>query len=294
MPMLPLPRPKSSLVLLLSCALVFGGCASKAPNSQPSPAAEAAAAEVIQDDPFADDNDDDYLTGSGAGGVVGDDYFDDDYLDDYSAQVIIPDPLEPWNRFWFKFNDVFLEYAARPLNKGYMFVTPAVARKGLKNFFYNLRAPVRMINCLLQGKGQEAGVEFSSFMMNTVFGFGGLVDMAAQYKPVVPATNEDFGQTLGVWGVGEGVYLVWPFIGPSNVRDSVGTVGNYFMGYYTDPITQFGDFDWRVEIGITVLDNINNLDSLLKTYDNFKSIAIDPYTAMRDGYTQLRRNEIAK
>lgn len=286
-------RQNSSLALLLCCALLFGGCAGQNADDAQRPAGQASAA----DDPFSEDNAYDYLTQESPDGqtIVGDDYFgDDDYLNDYSAKVVIYDPIEPWNRFWFAFNDVMIEYAARPLSKGYEFVTPAVARKGIKNFFYNLRAPVRIVNCLLQGKGMEAGVEFSSFFMNTIFGFAGTVDIASNYKPVVPATGEDFGQTLGVWGVGEGIYLVWPFLGPSNVRDTLGVTGDYFLKYYTDPIQQFGDLDWEVELGIAALEVVNNLGDTLKAYDTLKGMAIDPYIAMRDGWTQLRRSDIAK
>lgn len=294
------PLQKFSRTALLICLLVMlalcaAGCAGS--NSGGNPDQQAPTVHTAQDDPFADDDAYDYLTRQGEDGqmIVGDDYFDDDdYLDDYGATVIIADPLEPWNRFWFGFNDIFIEYAARPINRGYTFIVPKPARKGIKNFFYNLRAPVRIVNCLLQGKGQEAGVEFSSFFLNTLAGFGGVLDIASQYEPVVTATGEDFGQTLGVWGMGEGVYLVWPFLGPSNVRDTFGTAGNFALTYYTDPITQFGDFDWTVELGITALDTINSLDDILSGYDTFKGIAIDPYTAMRDGYTQLRRGAIAK
>jgi phospholipid-binding lipoprotein MlaA len=173
-------------------------------------------------------------------------------------------------------------------------VVPETGRKGIKNFFHNLRTPVRFANCILQGKGHEAGVEFSSFFLNTLFGLGGFVDLAAQYKPAGISTNEDLGQTLGVWGAGEGVYLVWPLLGPSNVRDSMGMVGDYFIGYYSNPITQFGDFNWTVEVGINALNALNSLGDILRAYDTFKEIAIDPYTSMRDGYTQLRRSAISK
>lgn len=266
--------PSSSVVILICCSLVFGGCAASSPAAAP-----------VEQPVSAEDGQ----------SVVDDDYFDDDdYLDDYSASVVIWDPLEPVNRFWFNFNDIILEYAAKPVSKAYNFVVPETGRKGLKNFFYNLRAPVRFINCLLQGEGQKAGIEFSSFFMNTIFGFGGFVDMASQYKPAGIDTNEDLGQTFGKWGMGEGLYLVWPFLGPSNVRDSLGGVGDYFMGYYTNPITQFGDFNWTVEVGISAVNALNSLGDIIKAYDAFKEIAVDPYSSMRDGITQLRRGNIAK
>lgn len=286
-------RPSFSIALLLCCALAFSGCAGNNAGSQQRSSVQDAAAE---NDPFSEDDAYDYLTRQSPEGqtVVGDDYFDDDdYLNDYSAKVIIPDPLEPWNRFWFKFNDIMIEYAARPINKGYTFVTPAVARKGIGNFFHNLRAPVRIINCLLQGKGQEAGVEFSSFFMNTFFGFAGTMDLASNYNTVVPATGEDFGQTLGAWGLGEGIYLVWPVLGPSNVRETFGVAGEFAMKYYLNPIN-YADLDWKTDLGVIAVEVVNSLDDTLKAYDTLKGMAIDPYTAMRDGWTQLRRGAIAK
>lgn len=294
MPMQPLKTLK--LLTLFCFLLLFTGCAGQNEKYQDGAPDANIAASGTSDDPFSEDDAYDYLTEENIEGqtIVGDDYFDDDeYLNEYSKQVIISDPIEPWNRFWFTFNDVLIEYGARPLNTAYEFVTPAVARKGLKNFFYNLRAPVRIINCLLQGKGQEAGVEFSSFFLNTIGGFGGFIDIASQYKPVVPATNEDFGQTLGVWGMGEGIYLVWPIIGPSNVRDTFGKAGNIAMGYYTNPFV-YSDLDWTVELGLLGLEIVNELSDTLRAYDTLKDISIDPYTAMRDGYTQLRRSAIAK
>lgn len=264
-----------SFPLLLLLCLLLGGCAD---DTQPAESGGVLSAE------------------SDGQTVAGDDYFDDDdYLNDYSAIKIIPDPLEPWNRFWFGFNDVFIEYAARPLNKGYTFVVPSPARKGIKNFFHNLSTPVRFVNCLLQGKGQEAGVEFSSFFLNTLAGFGGFLDIASHYKPVVPATGEDLGQTLGAWGIGEGVYLVWPFLGPSNVRDTFGMAGDYVIGYYSNPLKYMDDgFDWTTTLALGALNVVNSLDDILKAYDTFKGIAIDPYTSMRDGFTQFRRGAVAK
>lgn len=297
---MPLYAPKNlsfRVLLLLVLSLALSACSGKnaeAPEAQPKTTARSAPA----DDPFAEDDAMDYLAGGGPNGsnVVGDDYFDDDqHLDDYAPQSLVADPLEGWNRFWFSFNDVFIEYAARPVSKAYDFVMPEFLQTGFKNFFRNLRAPVRMANCLLQGKGQKAGVEFSSFFLNTLAGFGGFFDVAAELEPVVPRSNEDFGQTLGVWGMGEGIYLVLPFAGPSNARDLVGAGGDYLIGRYSNPITIiFDDLDWRVDLGISALAVFNSLGDILSAYDTVKGIAVDPYSAMRDGMTQLRRNAIAQ
>lgn len=289
--MRPLPLRRISVVLFICLILFLYGCAGNNAElpAQPDKPALTEQKSAGQLEGEAGDG------GMPPGQTLADDgYFDDDYFDEYEAAALIPDPIWPWNRFWFKFNDIFITYAARPVSKGYEFVTPAVARKGLANFFYNLRAPVRIINCLLQGKGQEAGVEFSSFFLNTIAGVGGFVDMASQYKPVVPATGEDFGQTLGVWGVGEGIYLVWPFLGPSNVRETFGTAGNYVMDWYTNPIIRYGDLDWEVELGLGAFEVLNGLGNTLSAYDAIRGMAIDPYIAVRDGYTQMRRGAVAR
>ena len=131
-----------------------------------------------------------------------------DDLDDYEngpAQGIA-DPFEPWNRFWFGFNDIFYMYVADPAYKAWEAITPHQLRKGLHNFWHNLLFPVRFINNLLQLRFKEAGVEFGRFIINTTAGVGGLVDVAKNKKTIVPVdpSGEDFGQTLGRWGIPHG------------------------------------------------------------------------------------------
>ncbi len=213
---------------------------------------------------------------------------DDVYLESEAVQIVIADPLEPWNRMWYHFNDGFLQYGARPLYRGYEYVTPSFFRTGVKNAFNNLLFPVRFVNCLLQGKGMAAGVEFSSFVLNSTMGVGGLIDVAKDKEKVVTPDVEDTGQTLGVWGMGEGFYLVWPLLGPSNVRDSFGKVGDHFL----DPITYLEP--WELSLGLSVGRAFNGMDEILDFYDDFKGMTVEPYSAMRDSYTQYRRAKIAK
>jgi len=265
---MPLPAVKAILLGLLLClAPLLQGCAREA-------------ALATEDDYFADD-----------------DYYDSlisgELPDDYQHGESVADPLEPWNRFWFSFNDAFLEYLAKPLAEGYEFVTPSPVRRGISNFFKNLRAPLRIINCFLQGEGQEAGVEFSSFILNSVWGLGGIFDLASQHESVVPATGRDFGQTLGRWGMGEGVYLVLPFLGPSNVRDATGALFTY--GYNTLVWEYFyPETTWYFDLAVSGVQRINSLGEVVRSYESLKSIAVDPYTAMRDGYTKLRRSAVAR
>ena len=213
---------------------------------------------------------------------------DDEYLDATGAHEIIADPLEPWNRFWFSFNDTAYDYVLRPLHKGYVFITPQPVRSGIGNFFHNLGAPVRMINCLLQGKGLEAGVELSTFIFNSTAGIGGLFNPAKNLEKKVEPTGEDGGQTLGAWGLGEGLYLVWPLLGPSNVRDSLGMGLDYVMSPTTYLDSQ--EINW----GLRAINVFNSLDKLLDTYDSMKGMSVEPYTSLRDAFTKYRRAQIAK
>ncbi len=205
----------------------------------------------------------------------------DDYGGDVSSQVY--DPFERWNRFWFAFNDRFYIYVADPVYRGWEAVTPSGLRWALKNFFHNALFPVRFVNNILQLKFKGAGVEFSRFMMNMMCS-AGFSDPARKKKTIVPVdpAGEDFGQTLGVWGLGHGPYLVWPFIGPSSLRDSVGRVGDIFAEpfFYMEP--------WWLAYGTAGTLRFNNLDTVLSLYKEMSRAALDPYIAMREAYCNYR------
>ena len=218
---------------------------------------------------------------------------DDEYLEAAGAHKLVPDPLEPWNRFWFSFNDYAYEYVFRPLHKGYALIVPQPVRRGIGNFFYNLRAPVRVVNNLLQGKGKAAGAEFSSFLVNSTVGFGGFFDVVKKEREAVVKDNEDAGQTLGVWGMGEGFYIVWPLLGPSNVRDSLGMGIDFFLGgtYYL----KRGILNsWEQEFALAAFRVFNDFDRLLDAYDSMKGMSVEPYSSLRDAYTQHRRLLISR
>lgn len=212
-------------------------------------------------------------------------------LDDYDQQpeVLIADPIESWNRFWFKFNDIFFIHIAKPVYSGWKYITPEVLRNGIGNLYYNSLFPTRFINSILQFRFFEAGVEFSRFMMN-IMGSAGLANLAKNKKTIVPVdpSGEDFGQTLGRWGIGPGFYIVWPFLGPSSLRDSIGRAGDYF----TDPITYMRP--WEYALGTEGIVHLNDLGNILPAYEDLKSIAIDPYIAMREAYAAMRKNQIAR
>jgi phospholipid-binding lipoprotein MlaA len=212
---------------------------------------------------------------------------DDEYYLDAVSRVI-PDPLERWNRGIFAFNDAVIGHVARPVYRGYGYITPSFMRTGVKNFFHNLAFPVRFTNNLLQGRGKAAGVEMSRFILNTTAGLGGLFDVARRHRPVVDVEDEDLGQTLGVWGVGEGFYIVWPLLGPSTARDSAGTVGDYFL----HPLTYV--HPWELGLGAKAAGTFNDLDEVLDLYDNLKQAAIEPYSSVRDAYVQYRRAKLTR
>ncbi len=213
---------------------------------------------------------------------------DDAYLDKADGRLV-PDPLEGLNRFIFGFNDVLITVALRPLSNAYVFVTPEVARTGISNVFHNVLFPVRFANNILQGRFRGAGVEMGRFLINTSVGMGGLFNVAKDKQTVVPVEDdEDLGQSFGVWGLGEGVYLVLPVLGPSTLRDTVGMVGDSFL----DPITYLNPTEHA--IALKVGRSFNELDGVLDKYDALHESAVEPYSAFRDAYVQYRRARIEK
>jgi phospholipid-binding lipoprotein MlaA len=194
----------------------------------------------------------------------------------------IPDPLEPWNRFAFGFNDRLYFWFMKPAARGYKAVVPEIARTGLNNFFRNLSMPVRFVNALLQGQPKAAGIELVRFAMNSSMGMGGLIDIMKR-NPNFQPQDKDTGQTLGKYGIGNGIYVVWPFLGPSTLRDTVGLVGD---GYLTpwDYITPVVD-----TMGVNAGEYFNKTSLHIGEYEDFKEAAIDPYIALKDAYIQHRK-----
>jgi phospholipid-binding lipoprotein MlaA len=215
---------------------------------------------------------------------------DDEFLKTSKADdaARISDPWEPWNRFWYEFNDKLYFYVMKPVAKGYKKVVPERPREWVQNFFHNLLFPVRFVNCMFQGKLFEAGTEVSRFIANTAFGFGGLSRFAYDLKPVRPmgSTEEDFGQTLGAWGVGNGIYLVWPFLGPSTVRDTVGFIGDSAL----DPVSYLNP--WYYALGSKAYDRINDTSFRIGEYETLKDGSLEPYVAMRDAYVRFRMKAV--
>lgn len=194
-----------------------------------------------------------------------------------------PDPFEKFNRAMFKFNIRLDKYVAKPLAKGYRVVTPKPLRKGISNFFRNLREPIVILNDLLQGKFKQGGSDLGRFLMNSTLGLFGFLDLASASG--LKRHDEDLGQTLGKWGIKDGPYLILPFFGPSNVRDTFGLVGDYQV----DPVRQKDDKSTRSKL--TTLRIINTRANLLDATDILEQAGgEDPYLFVREFYRQRRRN----
>jgi phospholipid-binding lipoprotein MlaA len=195
------------------------------------------------------------------------------------------DPLEPFNRAMYSFNDTLDRYVMNPVAKGYRAVLPSPVRKGVSNFFSNLREPAVMINSALQGKFSQAASDLGRFMINTTFGIYGLFDVATAIG--IERHNEDFGQTLGTWGVGEGPYLVLPILGPSNIRDGVGLYADNELY----PPKHLDSSSTRTKLYI--LEGIDIRARLLDAGDILDQAAgEDPYVFVREAYRQRRRSLI--
>ncbi len=197
----------------------------------------------------------------------------------------IADPLEPLNRVFFTFNDKFYFWALKPVASAYGFIVPEWGRTRVKNVFENIQAPIRLVNALLQLKMHKFGAEFAKFVLNSTVGIGGLFDIASRH-PELKTKGEDLGQTFGSYGIGEGFYLVLPFLGPSSLRDAVGTVGDSFL----DPISYITPL--RDAVAVRSGDLVNDTSFKIGDYEDIKESALDPYLAIRDIYKQLRRTRV--
>lgn len=211
------------------------------------------------------------------------DDYDEEYEEEGSLKAI-PDPLEDLNRAFYSFNDGMYFYIFKPIGQGLRFIFPEPVRVAIRNFFYNLRFPARFLNCLFQLKMEGAASEFARFILNSTAGVAGFFDIAS--KAGLKNYDEDFGQTLGHWGMGNGFYLDIPFWGPSSARDGFGLIVDGFLWppSYIDPF-------W-IAIAIRVGEALNNVSLTIGDYEALKEAALDPYIAIRDAYYQYRQTKI--
>ena len=265
------------LVLMITLILVTVGMAWSADSSS-STVVRPADEEAAPFDPF-----DDAAKDSGTG-------------DDLMGQSVA-DPISGFNRAMFVFNDRLYFWVLKPVAKGYRVVVPTPARVSIKNFFYNLLTPVRFVNCLLQGKGKAAGGEVGRFFINTTVGMLGFLDPAEAYPELNPP-EEDLGQTLGYYGVGNGFYIVWPVVGPSTLRDTIGDIGDWAL----NPVSFMQLIN--VEAGVLTsgttnvvvysVRTVNDTSFRIGDYEALKNAALDPYEAFRNAYIQNRISKIVQ
>lgn len=196
------------------------------------------------------------------------------------------DPLEPFNRTVFKFNDELDRAVIKPVAVAYRDITPRVVRHGVSNFFGNIADVWSLANNVLQLHGTDATDSLFRVTVNTFWGLGGVFDVASEMK--IPRHSEDFGQTLGVWGVAPGAYLVLPVIGPSTMRDSVGTL----VDLNGNVVSSFNDVAVRNSLG--ALGAVNLRAKYLGAGDVLDEAALDKYSFAREIYLQRRRSLISR
>lgn len=193
------------------------------------------------------------------------------------------DPLESYNRVMYSINNTVDSAILKPVSQGYDFIMPPLVSKGISNFFSNLDDINVVFNDLLQFKPIQALNDTSRFMINSTLGLVGIVDVASNYG--FKKHNEDFGQTLGVWGLSSGPYIVLPLFGPSNFRDTIGFIGDRT---YTNPVDYVDDIAARNAFIIT--NTIDSRAGLLGAEKIVDEAAFDEYTFVKDAYLQKRRS----
>ena len=209
----------------------------------------------------------------------------EDPFDTESSAKPVQDPMETVNRSFYRFNDRVYHWVLKPVAKGYEKVLPEPARISFRMFFTNVKAPVRVANCLFQRKVKGAGRETGRFLINATVGIGGLFDPASYWN--IEPQEEDLDQTLGFYGVPPGAYVNWPIFGPSSIRGTIGTVGDSFL----NPLFYLGIPSYG-SITISAQERINATSLTLGEYEQLTRSALDPYIGLRNAYFQYREQKI--
>ena len=267
------------LGLLLVLALAPVGCAHQSGARAPSytPSSPVGVAVPVSDAPLEKTPVVAATADTGTDDLSLEDEFD--LLD--TPRTPVSDPLGPWNRAMFQFNDKFYFWLLKPVSKAYRTVVPGLARTGVENFFNNLRTPIRFVSNVLQLKGRAATIELGKFMINSTWGVLGFGNLFAS-NPETKIPDTDLGLMLAHHGVGSGPYVIWPILGPYTLRDTVGWVG----GLALDPVTYFNST--AVSLGSRSVYMVNYYSFRIGDYESVKEASIDPYLATRDAYLQYR------
>lgn len=232
--------------------------------------------DLLEEDPYIDER----------MRIMGDPIFEDDFT--FNEQPDVSDPFEPLNRAIFTFNDKAYFWVLKPTKNAYSAVVPKDVRGCFGNAFANIAAPVRFLNNLLQGKFEDAGAVLSRFLINSTLGVFGLGDPAFRDFDIAPRTA-DFGQTLGTWGIGEGVFICLPFLGPSTVRDSFGFVGDVYL----HPVPYLSE-SFAFDMGYLAVSRVNLMSITPDVYEELKRLSLDPYVAARQAFYDYRRSIVPK
>lgn len=271
---------QATVIRSLALALLFmiAGCASKGPTIDGSIESIDSVRSVVNS---ASDTDSDQQQDEEE--KEEDDEFDEDEFDDLDEEFSDRDPLEGLNRFVYGFNNQADRFVLRPVAKQYARL-PVFVRNRVSSFFSNLEEPTTVANDVLQGKWLRAVEDSTRFVVNSTAGVLGLFDVATHVD--LPKNDEDFGQTLGKWGVGEGPYIMLPLLGPSSLRDGVALIPEYL---YTDPVTYIDASGTRLA---TRAVSVTDTRSGLLRADKLLNMQLDPYVFLRESYRQKRQEAI--
>ena len=223
---------------------------------------------------------------AGGNGAEGDAGQEEKWEDEWEVAEALADPLEPVNRLFFHFNDKLYYWVLEPVARVYSGFVPEEMQIAVRNFFDNLEAPARAVNSLLQGNVRGSASDVARFTLNSTVGIIGFGDFARDVFGL-QSSNEDLGQTLAHYGAGGGFYINWPFLGPSNLRDSLGMLGDGYLHPFI-----LLDVDRDVTTGLRTFDVVNSTALTLGDYELFVGSALDPYATVKDAYQQYRNGLI--
>jgi len=254
---------KNITYILLIISILFTGCSNKSSVSTPT---------VAVNEDIADET--------------------DEFLDEFEEEED-SDPFSKYNIAMTSFNDGFYTHIFDPIARGYNYIMPQKARVSVKNFFHNITYPIRLINNILQGKFANATEETSRFIVNSTVGILGLFDPAKKYFDL-EAHNEDFGQTLGYWGIGSGYHIVLPFFGPSNMRDMI----SMYPDSLANPVVYYDERGYNLtnngkeSLYANMYKKLNDGSFELEKYKDLKKDSVSLYPFLKDIYEQHRKKLI--
>jgi len=208
---------------------------------------------------------------------------EEEYEDDYGSDISDSDPLESVNRIMYDFNDVVDRYLLAPVARGYRSVVPEYGRDRIGDALNNLTSPVSFVNNILQGDVKGTATVFWRFVINSTIGIGGLHDIATDFG--LERDDADFGQTMGVYGLESGPYIVLPLLGPTTVRDSLGDIFDVIYDPTASANTAF-------VVTHRVVDIVDSRENILDFTDDIEKNSFDPYVSIRSSYLQNRQKEI--